>query len=48
MSRIYRALEKAEEEKRQKGKEEPSLKVFEEKVVLKKTEGKRRALSQGV
>jgi protein-tyrosine kinase len=36
MSRIYRALEKAEEEKRQKVKEEPSLKVFEEKVVLKK------------
>ena len=38
MSRIYRALEKAEEEKRQKVKEEPSLKVFEEKVVLKKEE----------
>jgi len=36
MSRIYRALEKAEEEKRQNVKEEPSLKVFEEKVVLKK------------
>jgi len=36
MSRVYRALEKAEEEKRQKVKEEPSLKVFEEKVVLKK------------
>ena len=36
MSRIYRALEKAEEEKRQKVKEEPSLKVFEEKAVLKK------------
>jgi non-specific protein-tyrosine kinase len=36
MSRIYRALEKAEEEKKQKGKEEPSLKVFEEKSVLKK------------
>jgi len=38
MSRIYRALEKAEEEKRQKVIEEPSLKVFEEKVVLKKEE----------
>lgn len=36
MSRIYRALEKAEEEKRQKVKEEPSLKVLEEKPVLKK------------
>src|SRR4030042_93467 len=36
MSRIYRALEKAEEEKRQEVKKEPSLKVFEEKVVLKK------------
>ena len=31
MSRIYRALEKAEEEKRQEIKVEPSLKVFEEK-----------------
>ncbi len=38
MSRIYRALEKAEEEKRQKAVEEPSLRVFEEKVVLKKEE----------
>jgi len=38
MSRIYRALEKAEEEKRQKVKEEPSIKVFEEKAVLKKEE----------
>ncbi len=36
MSRIYRALEKVEEEKKQKIKEEPSLKVFEEKAVLKK------------
>ncbi len=36
MSRIYRALEKAEEEKRQKEKEKPSLKVFEEKAVLRK------------
>ena len=36
MSRVYRALEKAEEEKRQEVKKEPSLKVFEEKVVLKK------------
>ena len=38
MSRIYRALEKAEEEKRHKAKEEPSIKVFEEKVVLKREE----------
>jgi len=38
MSRIYRALEKAEEEKRQKVREELSPKVFEEKVVLKKEE----------
>ncbi|MEW6375901.1 MAG: CpsD/CapB family tyrosine-protein kinase [Thermodesulfobacteriota bacterium] len=36
MSRIYRALEKAEEEKKQKVKEAPSMKVFEEKAVLKK------------
>jgi capsular exopolysaccharide synthesis family protein len=36
MSRVYRALEKAEEEKRQKVKEELSFKVFEEKSVLKK------------
>jgi len=36
MSRIYRALEKAEEEKKQKVKEDPSIKVFEEKSVLKK------------
>jgi capsular exopolysaccharide synthesis family protein len=36
MSRIYRALEKAEEEKRQEVKKEPSLKVFEEKSVPKK------------
>ena len=36
MSRVYRALEKAEEEKKQRLKEEPSLKAFEEKVVLKK------------
>ncbi len=31
MSRIYRALEKLEEEKRKKEREEPSLKAFEEK-----------------
>lgn len=31
MSRIYRALEKLEEEKKKKAKEEPSLKLFEEK-----------------
>jgi capsular exopolysaccharide synthesis family protein len=36
MSRVYRALEKAEEEKRKKVTEEPSFKVFEEKSVLKK------------
>jgi len=36
MSRIYRALEKAEEEKKQKVKEDPSVKVFEERAVLKK------------
>jgi capsular exopolysaccharide synthesis family protein len=36
MSRIYRAHEKAEEEKRQEVKKEPSLKVFEEKNVPKK------------
>lgn len=36
MSRVYRALEKAEEEKKQKVEEEPSIKIFEEKSVLKK------------
>ncbi len=36
MSRVYRALEKAEEEKKQKVKEDPSLKPFGEKAVLKK------------
>jgi protein-tyrosine kinase len=36
MSRVYRALEKVEEEKRQKMREEPAVKVFEEKAVLKK------------
>jgi protein-tyrosine kinase len=35
MSRVYRALEKVEEERKQKI-EEPSVKVFEEKVFLKK------------
>jgi capsular exopolysaccharide synthesis family protein len=35
MSRVYRALEKVEEERKQK-EEEPSLRVFEEKNVLKK------------
>jgi capsular exopolysaccharide synthesis family protein len=35
MSRVYRALEKVEEERKQKA-EEPSLRVFEEKTVLKK------------
>jgi non-specific protein-tyrosine kinase len=36
MSRVFRALEKAEEEKKWKVKEEPSIKVFEEKAVFKK------------
>lgn len=35
MSRVYQALEKVEEERKQKT-EEPSLRVFEEKTVLKK------------
>lgn len=35
MSRVYRALEKVEEEKKQKV-EEPSVRVFEEKTVLRK------------
>jgi len=38
MSRIYRALEKAEEEKRQKVKEELSPKIIEGKAGLKKEE----------
>jgi non-specific protein-tyrosine kinase len=38
MSRVYRALEKAEEEKKQKVKEEPSIRTFEERLVLKKEE----------
>jgi non-specific protein-tyrosine kinase len=38
MSRVYRALEKAEEEKKQKVKEEPFIKTFEERLVLKKEE----------
>ena len=36
MSRIYRALEKAEEEKKQKVQEGPSIKLFEEKSAPKK------------
>ena len=36
MSRIYRALEKVEEEKKQRMKEEPSPEVFEEKAILKR------------
>ncbi len=36
MSRVFRALEKAEEEKKQRGKEDHPLKPFEEKAVLKK------------
>jgi non-specific protein-tyrosine kinase len=38
MSRVYRALEKAEEEKRRKGRQEAPIKVFEEKAALKKEE----------
>lgn len=36
MSRVYRALERAEEEKKKKVQEEPSLNVFEDIEVLKK------------
>jgi len=36
MSRVYRALEKAEEEKKRKGKQEAPIKVFEERAALKK------------
>src|SRR4030042_5162747 len=36
MSRVFRALEKAEEEKKWKVQEEPSVEVFEEKAGLKK------------
>ncbi len=36
MSRVYRALEKAEEEKKQKVREEPPLKLFDEKSGLGK------------
>ena len=35
MSRVYRALEKAEEEKRQKVREEPSSEVYEERAVFR-------------
>ena len=40
MSRVYRALERAEEErkKKAKGREEPSLKIFEGKTVLSREE----------
>lgn len=51
MSRVYRALEKAEEEKKKKVQEEPSLDVFEavevlkkEKPVVKIHEGKSKSL----
>jgi non-specific protein-tyrosine kinase len=51
MSRVYRALEKAEEEKKKKLREEPSVNVFEdietfkkEKPVLKIREEKRKPL----
>jgi capsular exopolysaccharide synthesis family protein len=36
MSRVYRALEKAEEERKQKVMEEPSPKILEERLVLRK------------
>jgi non-specific protein-tyrosine kinase len=36
MSQVYRALEKSEEEKKQKVKERPSIKIFEEESILKK------------
>jgi len=36
MSRVFQALEKAEEEKKRKGKEDLPLKSFEEKAVIKK------------
>lgn len=38
MSRVYRALEKAEREKQQKVKSEPSVRVFEERAVSKDEE----------
>ena len=38
MSRVYRALERIEEEKRKKAKEEPSLKIFKEKPALSREE----------
>ena len=38
MSRVFRALEKAEEEKKRKGKGEPSLKVLEERPLIEKEE----------
>jgi protein-tyrosine kinase len=38
MSRVYRALERVEEERKKKAKEEPSLKIFEEKTILSREE----------
>jgi protein-tyrosine kinase len=38
MSRIYRALERIEEKRKKNAKEEPSLKIFEEKMVLSRDE----------
>ncbi len=38
MSRVYRALERAEEERKKKAKGEPSLEIFEEKTVLSREE----------
>jgi capsular exopolysaccharide synthesis family protein len=38
MSRVYRALERLEERRKKRAKEEPSLKIFEEKAVLSRNE----------
>ena len=38
MSRVFRALERAEEERKKKAKAEPSLNLFEEKTILSREE----------
>jgi capsular exopolysaccharide synthesis family protein len=38
MSRVYRALERLEERRKKRAKEEPSLKIFEEKTVSSRNE----------
>ena len=38
MSRIFRAIERIEEERNKKAKEEPSLKILEEKILLSREE----------